>query len=186
MNTEKDIIQRIGEKRFQHTRRVVEEAVRLARFWGADEKQARLAAYYHDCMKIRDKKLLFQACKDLGLELTQELKDSPEIIHGPLGALAARKYYGIKDEEVLHAIAIHTIGEEDMSVLDKIIYLADYIEPMRNFPGVEKARKLAYTSLDEAMVYALEHTISFLLDNKQVIALSTLKARNFYRKKVNQ
>lgn len=185
MKREQEIKQRIGEKRFLHTKRVTEEAVKLARRWNVNEEQAKLAGFYHDCMKIRDPKKLFQACDTLNLEITPEMKDSPQIIHSYLGALAAEKYYGVEDEEVLHAIAVHTTGEEDMSDLDKVIFLADYIEPGRDFPGVDKARKLAYESLDEGVLFALEHTLSFLLEDGALIALTTVKARNFYRKKVD-
>lgn len=172
---------RIGEKRFAHTLRVEEEAASLAKRWGADVEKARTAGFFHDCMKIRDRKKLFQKARELGLELTEEYRMSPKVVHGPLGALAAKEYYGIEDPEILNAIARHTMGAPNMTLLDKIIFLADYIEPGRDFPGVEEARKLAYEDLDQGVLFALEETLRHLLDEGEIIAETTVKARNYLR-----
>ncbi len=173
-----DMRETIGEKRYAHTERVEEMAVRLASRHGVDVEKARIAAHYHDCMKIKDRDLLFQKAEELGLSLTDELKRSPELIHAPLGALAAEKFYGVTDEEILTAIAEHTTGSATMSSLSKVLYLADMVEEGRTFPGVEKIREAAFRDLDEAMRLGLSHTLRFLLDKSLPIALDSVRCYN--------
>lgn len=174
-----EILQRIGEKRYNHTLRVMKTAVELARNFGIDEEKAQIAGYLHDCAKIKDQDELFKEAKIYNLNLTEDMKRAPQIIHGYLGAKIANKRYHIDDIEILSAIESHTTGKENMSDLDKIIFLADYIEPMRNFDGVEEARKLSKINLDEAMLFSLNNTIEFLCSKDEYIALDTIKARNY-------
>lgn len=166
----------IGERRFLHTLGVMEMAAKLARKYGVDEDKARTAALYHDCAKFSDRNQLLEEAKKRGLNLDGHMRASPELIHAPLGAIIAREDYGITDHEVLEAIRCHTTGKEGMSKLDKIIYLADFIEPQRNFPGVDEARRLAEQSLDEALAFSLEHTINYLKAQGAAIAPATIKA----------
>lgn len=186
MNLEKcrkKIEERIGKRRMEHTLRVVETAQKLAKHYGVDLEKAKIAAFFHDCAKIRDQEKLFQTSDKYGLSLSKEMRAAPQIIHSYLGAIIAEKEYNVQEEDILNAIRYHTTGREHMSDLEKIIFLADYIEPGRDFPGVEKARELAAKDLDEAMSYCLTHTISFLLENNGVIALDTVKARNYLLEK---
>ena len=115
------------------------------------------------------------------LDIIKSLKKdmASEIIHSFLGAIISEKKYGIEDEDILNAIRFHTTGRENMSDLEKIVFLADYIEPMRNFSGVDKARKLACEDLNKAMMYSLNNTILFLCNKDEYIALDTIKARNY-------
>lgn len=179
MEHKEDIINRIGEKRYLHSIRVMEVAEKLAKIHSENIEKAKIAAYYHDCAKIRDNDILIKTAVDYNLQLNDDMKKAPQIIHGYLGAIIANKLYGINDKEILDAIRNHTTGCENMTKLDKIIFLSDYIEPMRNFSGVEEARKLAEKDLDEAMLFALNNTMEFLLNKNEYIALETLKARNF-------
>lgn len=174
---------RIGTKRMEHTMRVVETAQKLAAHYGVDVEKAKTAAFFHDCAKIRDEKELLDRAKDYGLVLSEEMKAVPQIIHSYLGAIVAQTDYGINDIDVLNAIRYHTTGRAQMSNLEKIIFLADYIEPGRSFPGVEQARALAMNNVDEAMLYCLSHTISYLLEQDEMIALETIKARNYLLEK---
>lgn len=174
-----DILNRIGEKRYNHTIRVRDTAVELAKIYNVDLEKAYVAGMLHDCAKIRDEKELIEVSFDYGLNLTDDMEKAPQIIHSFLGAIISEKKYGIEDEDILNAIRFHTTGRENMSDLEKIVFLADYIEPMRNFSGVDKARKLACEDLNKAMMYSLNNTILFLCNKDEYIALNTIKARNY-------
>ena len=178
---ENEIRERIGEKRFLHTIRVKDTAVKLAKIHDVDVEKAEIAGFLHDCAKIRDKKDLIKKAKENNLLLTKEMMKAPQIIHSYLGALFAREFYGIDDEDILNAISYHTTGRPNMSDLEKIIFLADYIEPLRNFDGVERARELANNDLDAAMYFALNNTLKFLVERDSYIVLETVSARNFYK-----
>lgn len=174
-----EIISLIGEKRFEHTLRVADEAQKLANIHGVNIKKAKIAGLFHDCAKIRDLNLLLEKCREYNLELNHDMHFSPQIIHSFLGAEIAKQRYGIDDEEILNAIRFHTTGRANMTMLDKVIYLADYIEPMRNFTGVERARKLSYEDIDLAMLESLNNTILFLAKDMNYIARYTFDARNY-------
>lgn len=178
---EKEIRDRIGEKRFLHTLRVRDTALELAKIYEVDQEKAEVAGFLHDCAKIRDHDELIKSAKEAGLLLTKEMIKAPQIIHSYLGAIYARDLYGIEDEDILNAITYHTTGRANMSDLEKIIFLADYIEPMRNFDGVERARQLAKKDLDAAMYFALNNTLKFLVDHDTYIVPTTVTARNYYK-----
>ncbi len=178
---EKEIRDRIGEKRFLHTLRVRDTALELAKIYEVDQEKAEVAGFLHDCAKIRDHDELIKSANEAGLLLTKEMIKAPQIIHSYLGAIYARDLYGIEDEDILNAITYHTTGRANMSDLEKIIFLADYIEPMRNFDGVERARQLAKKDLDAAMYFALNNTLKFLVDHDTYIVPTTVTARNYYK-----
>jgi|SRR5690625_2569867 len=156
---EKRLINKIGKKRWAHSLRVLKEAEKLANLYGADLKQVYLAALLHDCGKLQDKDELLKRAKHFGIILDDIRMNNLELIHAPLGAKIAEKEFKITDKNVLKAIKYHTTGREGMSLLEKIIFLADYIEEARSFPGVEKVRQLAYKDLDRAIFQALDQTI---------------------------
>lgn len=176
---EKNLIKDIGEKRYYHSVRVMETAVRLAEIYNADVEKTKLAAILHDCAKITDKTNLLKRANDFDIILDACMEYNHELIHGPLGAKIAEEEYGIKDIEILDAIYYHTIGKENMNILDKIIYIADYIEPYRNFEGVEEIRKLAFEDIDKSLILAMERTIIFLIEKNKLIHPNTVKARNY-------
>lgn len=178
---EAEIEERIGEKRFLHTLRVRDIAIELAKIHDVDLEKAEVAGFLHDCAKIRDEKKLIKEAKKRELLLTDEMKKAPQIIHSHLGALLAKELYKIEDQDILNAISYHTTGRPNMSDLEKIIFLADYIEPMRNFDGVEKARQLAKKDLDAAMYFALNNTLKFLVEHDNYIVVETVLARNYYK-----
>lgn len=176
---EEEIIERIGEKRFDHTKRVSDCAVEIARIYGVDEKKAKLAGFFHDCAKYKDLEIIKEMAAKYGLELNEDMTKAPQIIHAHLGAIFAQKMYGIDDEDILNAIKYHTTGREKMSDLEKIIFLADYIEPKRNFVGVEDIRNLVKIDLDKAMLRSLDMNIEHLIETNTYIAIDTLRARNY-------
>ncbi|RID89491.1 HD domain-containing protein [Peribacillus asahii] len=167
----------LTEKRYVHTLGVAESAVELAERYGADIKKAELAAIFHDYAKFRPKEEMKQIIMEQNI--TKDLLDyHSELWHAPVGAYLVEQEAGITDQEILDAIAYHTSGRIGMTLLDKIVYLADYIEPGRSFPGVEEVRKLAEQNLDAAVIQAVRNTINFLMMKKQVIYPATFHTYN--------
>ncbi|MFD1177705.1 bis(5'-nucleosyl)-tetraphosphatase (symmetrical) YqeK [Paenibacillus puldeungensis] len=164
-------------KRWQHVEGVMESAVILAKRYGGDPEKADLAALLHDLAKFWpiDEQEAIIRDNDLNTEL---LAYDKQLLHAEVGAFIARWDYGVGDQEVLDAVRYHTSGRIGMTLLDKIVCLADYIEPGRNFPGVERIRELAETSLDDALIAGFDSTISFLLEKHKVIFPMTVLARN--------
>lgn len=165
------------EKRWNHTLGVVETAVRLAEKYGADKDKAELAALLHDYAKAWPISRQEQVIREH--DLPQDLLDyDKELWHAHAGAWAVRTEHGIEDEEVLDAIRYHTSGRENMTLLDKIVCLADYMEPGRSFPGVDRIRELAESSLEEALVAGFDSTITHLIELGKRIYPLTVIARN--------
>lgn len=165
------------EKRYIHTIGVMETAIELARQYDVDENKAELAAIFHDYAKCRPIPEMEEIIKreNLPKDLLQHNK---ELWHAPVGAYLVEKEVGITDRDILQAISYHTSGHENMTMLDKVIYVADYIEPGRKFPGVDEARKLARENLDEALLFALKRTIQFLMEKNQTIYPLTFQTYN--------
>ncbi|MEK4147246.1 bis(5'-nucleosyl)-tetraphosphatase (symmetrical) YqeK [Robertmurraya sp. FSL W8-0741] len=167
----------LTEHRYQHTIGVMETAILLARQYGADEKKAEVAAIFHDYAKFRPKEEMKQII--LAEKMAPELLQyNSELWHAPVGAFLVEKEVGIADMEILNAIKYHTSGRVGMSILEKIIYLADYIEPGRQFPEVEEVRELANKDLQLALIKAVQNTISFLMNKNQPIFPDTFHTYN--------
>ncbi len=165
------------EKRWNHTLGVVDTAVKLAERYGGDPAKAELAALLHDYAKAWPIDRQERIIREQGLP--PELLDyDKELWHAHAGAWAVREEHGIRDEEVLDAIRYHTSGRERMTLLDKIVCLADYIEPGREFPGVDRIRRLAENSLEEALVAGFDSTIAHLVEKGRRIFPLTVIARN--------
>ena len=169
--------QQLPEKRYIHTLGVIQSAKDLARRYGVDEDKAELAAIYHDYAKYRPLDEMEQIIKDYGLP-ADLLTANTELWHAPVGAVLVQREAGVEDEEILSAIRYHTSGRAQMTELEKVIYLADYIEPGRSFPGVDEVRELAARSLDEAVMKAIANTIAFLMSKQQTIYPDTFHAYN--------
>lgn len=168
----------LNEKRFNHSIGVMNTAIELAKKYGADVDRARLAGLLHDCAKnLSDKKLIELAIK-YNIELDEVLRNSPFLLHGPVGGYLLKDYFDINDEEIKHAVMIHSTGDKDMTTLDKIIFLADYIEPSRDFDGVIDLRIAAKDDLDKAVIMALNGTIKYVISNNLLLYKKTVIARN--------
>ena len=164
--------------RFRHCRDVSQTAVRLAERWDADIEKARLAGILHDCARNLKGEELLKTSRQFGmipspLELLQ-----PALIHAPLGAIIAERRFGISEPQVLQAIRRHTTGAPQMTLLDKVIYLSDCIEPGRNFSGVRKIRDMAVEDLDAAVLLAYEHSILFVVANGGLLHPNPVEGRN--------
>lgn len=168
----------LKEKRYVHTLGVKETAVELAERFNANVKKAELAAIFHDYAKYRPK-------DEMESIIIQEQMPSKlltfhhELWHAPVGAYLIEKEVGISDSDILLAVRYHTTGRKNMTLLEKVVFLADYIEPGRSFPGVEEVRDIAKQNLDMAVTASLKNTISFLLEKNQAIYPDTFKAYNY-------
>lgn len=177
----KKISKRLTDKRLDHTFRVEEESIRLANHYRSDWQKASIAALLHDNAKnySDDKKLRLVYKYDVKLSPAEEV--NIDLIHAKLGSVLALKKYGIKDSEILNAVKYHTTGRPGMSMTEKIIYIADFIEPGRkNFPGLDKARELAYSDINMAMIKILMMTINHVIDRGRIIDSVTEKAYEYY------
>ncbi len=158
---EKVVISLLNPNRVAHVLGCRDTAVELARHWGADETDAARAGILHDITKAIDGPLQLTLCDAYGKILSDFSRRYPKTLHALTGSLVAQRIFG-ENEEVVAAIQWHTTGKADMTLLQKIIYVADYMEPNRDFPGVEKLRELAYTDMDAALKLGLEMTLEHL------------------------
>ena len=172
----------IRAKRIAHVKGTEEEAVRLARRWGADEEHARRAAILHDCTKYLELDEQLQLCAKYGIVLDELEQQAVKLLHSKTGACVARHVYGVSDD-IYEAIFWHTTGKADMTLLEKLLYIADYMEPTRDFPGVERLRALAYEDLDAAVLLGCEMSIQEMAERGLPVHPNTVKARDWLRSK---
>lgn len=173
--------------RFAHTLGVVETALQLAKQYQVDEKKTEIAALLHDCAKNYDGQEQIKLCKKYGITITEVEAQNPFLLHAKLGEYLARTEYGIEDEEILNAIRWHTTGRPEMTQLDKIIYIADYIEPNRyQAPNLDEIRRLAMIDLDECLYTILKATLAYLETKNDVIDPMTEKTYLYYKKYLNK
>ena len=170
--------------RYIHTMGVVKTAKKLAGRWQADEKKAMTAALLHDCAKDYPEQMKRRFCKEFHVPIDPVMDQAIDLCHGPLGAEVARREYGVTDEEVLNAIRYHTTGRPEMTKLEQIIFIADYIEPNRNpFVGLEEGRVLAYEALNLAMERILKDTIAYVKQRQRPLHPLSVEAYEYYQKK---
>lgn len=160
-----ELAKRIPSARYEHVLRVATLSEKLAEMYGVSVKAAEQAALFHDIAKFMDKEKLRSILEEAKLD-RQLLFFHHELWHGPVGALIANKEFGVADEDVLQAIRYHTTGRAGMSNLEKVLYVADMLEPCRDFPGVEQLREIAYIDLHEAMGACIHQSVQFLLSKK--------------------
>lgn len=169
----------LKESRYNHTLGVVETAVKLASLHEADIAKAEVAALCHDVAKNLSNDELEKIIRDENIELSVDEMNTRSIWHAIVSPIVSKNEFFIEDEEILSAARWHTTGKENMTKLEKIIYLADLIEPSRNFPGVNEIRDIAEKDLDLAVLEGLTHTTKYLLQKGFAIDVNTIKARNY-------
>lgn len=169
-------------KRFEHTLGVEYTAAALAMRYGCDVRDAQIAGLLHDCAKCLTDEKRLSICKKNKIPVTAVEKKNPFLLHAKVGAHLAYKKYGIKNPDILNAIRSHTTGRQNMSKLEKIIFIADYIEPGRTHaPNLAEIRKLAFLDLDRAFVRILEDTLDYLKSSGGDIDPMTEETWNCYR-----
>lgn len=167
-------------KRMAHVLGTEEEAVRLAQRYGADVTQARIGALLHDCTKKLNMDQQLALCDKYHIALDDMERCTLKLLHAKTGAALARDVFGVEDA-VAEAICWHTTGKADMTLLEKILYLADYIEPTRDFPGVDTLRETVYADLDEGMALGLEMTVQEMEEEGNPVHEKTLQALRFLK-----
>ena len=172
----------LKHKRIPHVLGTEQEAIRLATRYGADVEKARVAALLHDCTKKLDMPEQLALCRQYGIELDELEQKALKLLHAKTGAAIAREVFGV-DDEIYRAIWWHTTGHADMTLLEKIIYLADYIEPSRDFPGVNDLRACVYENLDRGMLMGLEMTIDEMTEMGNPVHHATMEARDWLKGK---
>ena len=175
------VVALLKPSRVAHVLGCRDTAVRLAEKWGADVEDAARAALLHDVTKALDGPLQLTLCEAYGIILDNFSHENPKTLHALTGSLVAERIFG-ENPAVVAAIRSHTTGKADMNMLEKIIYVADYMEPNRDFDGVEKLRQLAYSDIDKALILGLEMTISMLLEQGKEIAPASQAALAFLKK----
>lgn len=178
----KQLKETLKPSRYQHTLNVADEAVKLGEKYSYNTDDCYIAGLLHDVAKVKDLKTLEELCDRCGYDM--EIGELEKFIlnpnsHSVIGAFIAEKSFGISDENILNAIKFHTTGRADMGLLEKIIFLADYIEVGRNFTGLDEVRKLAYIDIDEAILMAMNNNIIYIVSDGKILLEDTVKARNF-------
>lgn len=185
---EKELKKELTKERFEHTRGVMYTAACLAMRYGCDMRKAMLAGLLHDCAKHIPNEKKLKLCKKNHIELTQAELDNPSLIHAKLGAFLAKNQYDIEDKDILHAIRVHTTGAPAMNLLDKIIFLADYIEPNRNkAKNLSIIRKLAFQDIDKAILQNLSDTLRYLEETQEKGSIDpmTLQTYEYYKQEAD-
>ncbi len=170
----------LNPNRVRHTIGCRDTAAELARLWGADETDAARAGMLHDVTKALPPQLQLHLCRSYGVKLDEFSQQNPKTLHALTGSLVAQRIFG-ENAAVVSAIESHTTGKADMNTLEKILYVADYMEPNRAFPGVEQLRHLAYTNLDEALQLGLEMTLAMLVEQDREISPGSDQALKYIK-----
>ena len=170
----KQIIEKLNTmlkpKRLEHSINVAKCAIKLSEIYGYDKEKAYLAGLVHDCAKYFTKEQIDSYVEKYNIALS----------HSIIGSFAIQDVFNIQDMDIINAVRYHTTGRENMSILEKIIFMADMIEEGRNFPGVDYLRELSFNKqLDKALITSFNNTIKFVIDNDQLIHPRSVKARNY-------
>lgn len=169
----------LKEKRYIHSINVSNTAVALAMQYNCDTEKAKLAGLIHDCAKNMQAQELLLYLKDRNEDIDEVSLLNPDLLHGKVASIIGKEKMGIYDYDVLNAVTYHTVGRANMSTLEKIIYLGDYIEPSRNFQGIEEIRLLAKQDLDKALLMALNNSIVYITNSNRLLHNNTVEARNY-------
>ena len=175
---EKVVVSLLKPNRVAHVLGCRDTAADLARVWGANETDAARAGVLHDITKALDGPLQLTLCQEYGIILDNFSSQNPKTLHALTGSLVAERIFG-ESEAVVSAICSHTTGKSNMNLLEKIIYVADYMEPNRDFPGVEELRELAYTDINKALKRGLEMTLEMLRSQKREISPESQQALKY-------
>lgn len=169
------------ERRYEHTLGVAYTAANLAACLGGDIEKAQIAGLLHDCAKGMSEHKLLDLCEKHHIQISKEERKKPSLLHAKVGSYLARKKYKVTDPDILNAISYHTTGRPKMSLLEKIIFVADYMEPgRRQAPRLEQIRRMSYADLNQAVLMILEDTLAYLHESATVIDQTTQETYDYY------
>lgn len=177
----------MDEMRFIHTQGVMYTAAALAMCYGEDLQKAQIAGLLHDCAKCIPNPKKLKLCQQYNIPVSKVESNAPFLLHAVLGAYIAKEKYHVEDSEILNAIACHTTGKPAMSMLEKIIFVSDYIEPNRSkAPNLEQIRTLAFSDIDYAVFIILRDTLIYLENEKACLDNQTVVAYNYYKERIKE
>lgn len=179
---DKILRKKLDSKRYDHTVGVMYTAAAMCMHYDIDINKGLYAGLLHDCAKAYKAKKQYDLCKKHHIHLSKSEEDNVALVHAKLGSYLSENLYKIKDEEILSAVLYHTTGRPEMTTLEKIIYIADYIEPHRKLPRVEALRKLAFQDLDKCMYLLTEMSIQHLETSNREVEKITIKTYHYYKK----
>ena len=183
----KQLIKALDSKRYEHTQGVAYTSAALAMRYGEDIRKAEIAGLLHDCAKCFDNEKKFNICKKNDISISDAEQRNPFLLHAKVGGHLAKTKYKIDDEDIINAILYHTTGRPGMSLLEKIVYIADYIEPGRDHePNLDEVRSLSFQDLDEALLRILEDILVHLKESSKEIDPMTQMTYEFYKRKQSE
>lgn len=175
----------LPERRKKHSLNVAKCAVKLSEIYNCDKDKAYLAGMVHDCAKYFNDDQVKYYVEKLNIDLDDMEENNLALSHSVIGSYIIQELFDIHDDEIINAVRYHTTGRENMTLLEKIIYMADLIEEGRNFPRVDEFRELTYNGkLEEALLLSFNNTIKFVMDNNQLIHPRTVSARNYILREI--
>lgn len=178
----KKLKKELDKNRYEHTKGVMNTCISLAMAYGYDMNKALLGGLLHDCAKCIPHEEKMRLCQEYHITLSPAEQENPALIHAKLGAVLAEELYGIRDPEILHAIKVHTTGEPNMNLLDKIVFVADYIEPGRDSqPHLYELRQIAFRDIDSCIAEILNDTLLFLKKKHGIIDSMTELTYQYYK-----
>lgn len=178
LNYENIVKEKMSKKRFIHSLNVSKVAKKLAQAYGADEKKAEIAGLLHDITKEMPEDEQLKLFESEGIVLDDVERSTNKLWHSISGTIYVKKYLNIQDADILNAIRYHTTARNNMSLLEKIIFMSDFISEDRQYDNVEYMRSLAFENLDKAVIYGLKIQMEFLFEQNKPIAVNMLKAYN--------
>ena len=187
LKMQKKLKKYMDEMRYVHTLGVMYTAASLAMCHGADLEKTQVAGLLHDCAKCIPNQKKLKLCRQNDIPVSETEEQTPHLLHSKRGAFIAREKYHIEDEEILHAIEYHTTGKSAMTLIEKIIFVADYMEPNRNkAPNLDRIRELAFSDLDFAVYLIMRDTLLYLEQEKTCLDNQTVVAYNYYKDLMEQ
>lgn len=168
----------LNHKRYEHSLGVMNTAMQLATVHGADAERAALAGLLHDCARCVPEDILVEMAREFNLSMHEVDLALPVLLHAPVGARLARRDFGVQDEAVLRAVAVHTLGDKHMTLLDKVLFVADKVEPGRHYQNVDKLRTLAKQDIDRALLSCYDMSVSYALRLGDQVHPRMIMARN--------
>ncbi|MDO4522853.1 MAG: bis(5'-nucleosyl)-tetraphosphatase (symmetrical) YqeK [Eubacteriales bacterium] len=187
LKIQKTVKKYMDSGRFEHTLGVMYTSAALAMCYQEDMEKAQVAGVLHDCAKCMPDAKKLKICKKHGIEISELEASSPYLLHGKVGAFLAKEKYGIEDEDILNAITYHTTGRPDMSKLEKIVYIADYMEPHRNkASNLTDVRNMVFKDLDLTLFKIMSDTLVYLRRSSQGMDPMTVRAYEYYKSRLLQ